>query len=540
MTLLYFPLFLKILFSLTGLERVFKKAPAYLGRLEYFISPWRDTLLSYVLLILSLIHFFNHSANASSIFFLLCFFVSGFNRFCRLAMRKKLCRWLLQVDAVEPNQFFEIYHRSLGSFRNQIPATIEKVNYSSADYRTGKKSKQSLIPILKGALDTATLAKLSMVAMKQMPGEEGVRVFDHLARIWGGRLAADAHALLKTEVPSPLPPPLEGGGTGEGKVLLVFNHKSYFDFAFSFFALGKILNNGRHLKPRFITAKDHFIDNPLIYSWMGLGKCIEKAGMIFINRKKGKGWQAMQEAADKLCHSNVEVAVYPQGTRAWGLKDAEGQRIDAGYYTTFNQKTLSDLRGHLKKGTAQLILDTALRLREMGEAPLKVLFIGIDGTATSGPKGSFLIQTESEIVFRVSTCWEVKLPQETLFKNPQGYVAQDEAEENYLAELKSIQAQLDREMQKSIHHHSLLMERVLKDPRILLNTEQGLNLSAFLKRADEIEHILPFVVLDRLYALPTFRWEVYLQQFAQLALRNAETESWQELNTKISRELIAK
>jgi 1-acyl-sn-glycerol-3-phosphate acyltransferase len=325
----------------------------------------------------------------------------------------------------------------------------------------------------------------------------------------------------------------------DGKTLLVFNHKSYLDFALNFFALGEIRNKGRHLRPRFIAAKDHFIDNPLIYSWLGVGKCIEKAGMIFINRRKGKGWLAMKEAAEKLAESDVEVAVYPQGTRAWGLKDESGRRIDAGYYTTLSKKTLEDPKGHLKKGTAQLILDTALRLREKGEPPLKILFIGIDGTATVGPKGSFKIQTESEVTFRIGRIWKVELAKELSFENPQGSTPTNEAQKNYSDELEAIHAQLDREMEKTIGRNRTLTERAASDPRIPKNTASSLQ--RFLQRADATENILPFAILDRIYALPPARWRNHLEYFTQLALERTDDEgAWETFNQEVSLELIRK
>lgn len=248
----------------------------------------------------------------------------------------------------------------------------------------------------------------------------------------------------------------------------------------------------------------------------------------------------MKEAAQKLTDSNVEVAVYPQGTRAWGLVNEKGERIDAGYYTTFTSKTLDLPRGHLKSGTAQLILDAALRLREKNERPLKVLFIGIDGTATVGPKGSFLIQTESEVIFRIGACWTVILPQEIKFENPEGKPCTTEAHENYLAEIKAISAQIDREMEKVIGRHKTLTERILKEPHLDSNEENILRLQNFLKRADATENILPFVVLDRIYALPASCWEKHLKHFLQLAWADAEKSMWEDFNQRVSKELMEK
>jgi len=527
--ILYAPLVLKGLSSLTLLERLFKFLPRAIGRVEYYVSPLRDTLISYAIGVYGIVHLARHGYDPKALILILLAVLSQINRWHRVRFRRALCPWVLRFDSVEPNSFFRIYHRGLGSFYDQIPSAVKGVNYSYLDYRRDDTSRKTVWPLFWGVFDTATLAKLAILAMKKLDGEEGVNAFDAFARIWGARFLARAHCKLHTLGVESCPPL-------QGKVLLVFNHKSYLDFALNFFALGNLRNNGRHLRPRFIAAKDHFIDNPLIYSWMGLGKCIEKAGMIFINRSKGKGWLAMREAAEKLAEADVEVAVYPQGTRAWGLKDEKGERIDAGYYTTFSKKTVGDPKGHLKAGTAQLILDTALRLREKKQGPLKILFVGIDGTATAGPKGSFKIRTESVITFHIGELWTVLLPDEIPLENPEGSPPSNEAQENYVDEVEAIHSHLDRLMEKSIGRHKTLIERVLKDPRLPRETLS--TVKSYLQRADETENILPFVVLDRLYALTANQWEKFLHQFAQRVVSDAKRGEWEELIREVSAELV--
>ncbi|MBI2981411.1 MAG: 1-acyl-sn-glycerol-3-phosphate acyltransferase, partial [Deltaproteobacteria bacterium] len=86
----------------------------------------------------------------------------------------------------------------------------------------------------------------------------------------------------------------------EGKIILVFNHKSQLDFVFNFFALSATsLAKGRSLRPRFLAAKDHFIDNKLIHSGLGIGRTIQEVGMVFVDRK-GKGRHAIDEAVTTL------------------------------------------------------------------------------------------------------------------------------------------------------------------------------------------------------------------------------------------------
>ena len=47
----YAPLILKGVFSLTYSEKIFRFLPRWIGAFEYYLSPFRDTLFSYFLLI---------------------------------------------------------------------------------------------------------------------------------------------------------------------------------------------------------------------------------------------------------------------------------------------------------------------------------------------------------------------------------------------------------------------------------------------------------------------------------------------------------
>ncbi|MBF0492386.1 MAG: 1-acyl-sn-glycerol-3-phosphate acyltransferase [Deltaproteobacteria bacterium] len=531
LSLIYLPLLLKI-FSFLFPQKDRSSYLSKLGHWEYFFSPWRDTLLASGLFIFSLFDFYHAHPVRAFCFFALAI-LSVLNRLHRYSFRKAFCEWVYKIDNLEPGEFFETYYRGLGSFRRPFPQEARRVSFEKIDYRQGKATRQIFSPLILSAIDTATLAKLAIFAMQNFEGQKGIDMFDAFARIWGARIVQRAQISLEC-VPSPLRG--EGKGEGEkldGKLLLVFNHKSYLDFALNFFALGALQNKGRHLRPRFIAAKDHFIDNPLFYSWLGVGQCIQKAGMIFINRQEGKGWLAMQEAAQKLTDTDVEVAVYPQGTRAWGLLDSENNRIDAGYYTTFSKKKLTDPRGHLKLGTAQLVLDAALKLREKNES-LQVLFIGIDGSATVGPKGSFKIQTESEVFYRLGKLWKVELPDVEL-ENPQGQECSKEAHHNYLATLEAIQGQIDRELEKTTRRHKLLIERFVIDC-----PENGDQLEQYLEREDAIENNLPFILLDRLYALPHSLWRGYQEALVQLILHPAAPEEWEKLLLDVSLKLLRK
>ncbi len=524
--ILYIPLILKTVFSVSRLEKVFPFFPELIGKIEYYFSPIRDFLLSICLAFIGIYQVCFLSNFFYGFLFLGFFFLSQINWYHRKKFRLDLCRWVLKFGEIEPNFFFKIYYRGLGSFLNPLFISPPTIDYSSLDYRTGKTPRKSYLPLLRNMVDTLTLAKLAILAMKKLPSKEGIDAFDLFARLWGSRFVARTHLKLSTQGIEKIPPL-------QGKVLLVFNHKSYLDFALTFFALGEIRNGSRHLRPRFIAAKDHFIDNPILYSWIGIGKCIEKAGMIFINRQKGKGWLAMQQASQKLIEEELEVAVYPQGTRASAMVDEKGVRRDAGYYNTFNQKSFQDPHGHLKIGSAQLILDTALALREKKADPLQVLFIGIEGTANVGPKKSFLIQTESEVRFKIGKCWKVELPENISIENPQGKIPQNDSQRKYLEILNQFQATIDNELEQTTKWNEILMERFLK--------EVGGNkaVEKFLIASNQNHHNLPFMILDRIYTLPIGQRSKPFQEYEKLVLENAGHERWIKFNQEISLKLLS-
>lgn len=527
--ILYAPLFLKAFFSLPFFDRPNSSAKLLLGKIEYLLSAWRDLPLAFFLLGVGCFLWIKEGFQGTTFLLFTLFLFSQFNRISTKNFRYNLCRNLLKRDLIDPLLFFGFYYRGLASFRPDFThfATLAG---PLEDYRTGRKPRKSFWAVLRVCLDTATLARLAMFAMQSFPQERGQELFDWLARFWGSFFLARFHLALKTigiENWKPIP----------GKLLLVFNHKSYLDFALNFFALRNLSIHQRHLRPRFIAAKNHFIDNPFLYSWVGVGKCIQKAGMIFINRKRGRGWLAMKQAAELLLQSDLEIAVYPNGTRARARINELGERLDSGYYTTFNPHQLREERGHLKIGLAQLILDAAIQLRARKEPPLHVLFVGIDGTGIASPRGSILIQKEAEVSFRVGECWPVELPSDLPLENPQGNPVTNEAQDHYMRLLKTLHAQIDEKLVCALGHHEKLMRWALDDSSFLAPEQRKL-LEDFLKSSDAAHEILPFVVLDRIYTLHPSRWKAHLRAFADALLHRQGEFALRRIQEEVSLESL--
>jgi 1-acyl-sn-glycerol-3-phosphate acyltransferase len=295
----------------------------------------------------------------------------------------------------------------------------------------------------------------------------------------------------------------------------------------------------RHLRPRFIAAKDHFIDNPFVYSWVGLGKVIENAGMIFINRRqKGKGWLAMAEAAEKLVNSNVEIAVYPQGTRAYPLYSSTGERLDAGFYTTFTPKTWEDPLGHLKPGTAFLILDTLLQLKNRGEPHLNVLITSIMGAGIALRKGNWLVQSETDIEYRVAPLWQIPTTIAEGTARPQTLEPQTPEEELFFKKVQEIQQGINDRMVGAMDWHRQLKERALAEMKNLdFPGEEMERLTGFLQEANRRNDPRPYILLDRIFSLKPEMWSRFLKLYLSLKDPQPQGPAWGALLQEVSEKL---
>jgi len=511
-----------------------------IGRIEYLLGPLRDRLLSVVLLAIT-IYLWITERPLSRETLLASSLIVAYNLLAILTIRYrdgirlKLAELARCHSTVHPEDFFNVFYVMLSPLPPPFPYEgLREVTYNLADYRSGKPAQRSSWPLLEASLSTNTLARMAIMAFERVGPEYGRDAFDGLARLWGSRIAQIFKARLQslgTKQIAPL----------QGKTLLLFNHKSYLDFGLNFFALGSLrTSDGRHLRPRFIAAKDHFIDNPFLYSWIGLGKVIENAGMIFINRQKGKGWAAMEEAAEKLATRDVEIAVYPQGTRAYFLQSPSGERLDAGYYTTFSKKTWSLPLGHLKPGTAHLILDTLIQLRERSEHHLNILVVGIEGTAVAGPKGSFKIQTEAEINFRVAPVWKVPV---SLAEGVQRPAAEPETPEQrlYLQRIDEIQSGINQHLLDALNWHAALIQRLQTElDKMGVARQETQEFLGHLGEAEAIGQAVPFILIDRIFSLKPELWERFFRLLLSLKTVPSGEGSWTALLQEVSDRLTTR
>jgi len=518
-----------------------------IGRWEYLLGPLRDRVLSILLLGFVFYYWFTESPLsrdtliASSLIVVYNLLAILSIRY-RDGIRLRLGELARVHSNIHPEDFFHLFYALLSPWPPPFPEKgFRMVKYHEADYRTGEAPAHSFAPQFESVLSTNTLARMAIMAFKRVGPDHGREAFDGLARLWGSRVTQLFKCRLYTDYQEPVPPL-------QGKTILVYNHKSTLDFGLNFFALGDVhvvsqtsLGPGtRHLRPRFIAAKDHFIDNPFIYSWVGLGKVIENAGMVFINRrKKGLGWLAMNEAAEKLVEGDVEIAVYPQGTRAYPLKSSTGERMDAGYYTTFTKKSWGQDLGHLKPGTGHLILNSLVKLREQGENHLNVLVTGIMGVGIAGPRGNWMVQTQTEIQYRVAPVWIIPTSLAEGVSIPESQEAKTPAEELYFQRVEEIRQGINQRLIQVMEWHSVLRKRAIREFENLEFSDQDINgLKELLDKADAQEISRPYILLDRILSLKPELWKRFFQLLVSLKDPQTNEGAWSALLQEVSEKLL--
>ncbi|MBI4196634.1 MAG: 1-acyl-sn-glycerol-3-phosphate acyltransferase [Deltaproteobacteria bacterium] len=423
---------------------------------------------------------------------------------------------------VHPQEFFDHYYERLGPGAIPIPTRAERtVDPTNVSYLTGRPQRQTYWTWIHGAYDTALFARSAFRALEVLGKEYGREVFDVMASLWGSRMLQLFHAKMTVTGSEKLK-------SLSGKIILVFNHKTYLDFVFNFFALSSAqLADGRSLRPRYMAAKDHLVDNALVYNGFGIGKLVESVDMVFVDRQ-GKGQLAVSDASEKIVGKEIDLALYPQGTRALPNYGSLGERLDAGYYTTGGLNSLKKELGHLKKGCAYLAADAAIALRDKG-VPLHLVFIGINGDATILPKGSFKIQTEGVVECHVG---------EILTLTSDDVREVEKSGQKYLELTGRIHREINRGLVKATGINETLKRRFLEDSRkdSIASKEQQLKLQGLLKQADQEENFLPFIILDRIFTLPFVERAPFLKELvARLTERGNLTDLSEQVTDQMFR-----
>lgn len=462
-----------------------------------------------------------------------CSLINAFAQSHKIATNLRLVEFLRQHPRIHPQDFFTLYKRELAFgvpdlFHHTL---VREIGPEDADFRAKGRPKQTSSVLFASALDTGYLNYLILTALRHVGPGYAREITDPVGCLWGKRMLERTKNQITVTG-------LEKLAGLNGRFLLVFNHKSSLDFVLTFFAFSDVQLGSRGVRPRFIVAKDHFKDNPILYRMLGIGMVCEAMDMVFIERKdRYKSFENLRQAACFMVDKDIDIAIYPQGTRAIGNFDRTGKRRDAGYYTTVSIKDPAKPLSHIKKGTAYLVLDTLKEMRARGmDENLHLVFVGIQGTANTLPRGSFRVQTENNVQFSVGDVValpphladDILLPEE------------DDSTDKKLEFVDRMNSLIDAKLEDAMGLHVALKKRFLTELKgaFRFDEEKIENIASMLDLDQQKTSGTVYQIIDRVYSLPPEEWNGYLSQLCQLMQGRAEPERFLPILEDVSGKLV--
>jgi 1-acyl-sn-glycerol-3-phosphate acyltransferase len=434
---------------------------------------------------------------------------------------------------IHPREFFIYYYALFGPMGIRLPREPKRrVDPANLDFRRAESgnSGRSLFPLLRALRYIMIFTRLIITANKRRGEAFARRTGSSLAVILATRLVQIARASVTIE--------------GEEKLKSIFapyfycfNHTSAFDFIIASliaFTHRRVSGADMSLVPCFLLAKDHFLDNPLLHSVVGLGKAAQHLGMIFVERRKrsrGSGEMVVARAVDKLLTDTMPIAIYPQGTRARPRFSPEGDTLDGSYYAVGARKRLKQEGRHLKKGAARIAADAALVLAKEGmKGEVNVIPAAFVGAARVIPRKAARARRNESVVIRIGDPITVT----TEMVEQLGLASDvDVLSETYLSFVDSIHRRIDNGLKSTYRVHPELERRFFEDIRDQLDHLRMEELSIAMKQWRR-EDYLVYVILDYIYSCPPKRWRTLLGQLAHLILADAPRDDFVELKVRVA------
>ncbi|MBF0104714.1 MAG: 1-acyl-sn-glycerol-3-phosphate acyltransferase [Deltaproteobacteria bacterium] len=520
-------------------KRVSLKLLHLISRVEYIVAPLRHWFVGipFVVFFITVmtLELLGRTKTASQNMFLLdavlvLFFWSVYSRQTAYA---KAAEFLRSFPLAHAEDFlvrfqFELTFGGIDFFHS---GDLRRVDPEYTNFKKGIRPLKSRLVFLKGLIDTVYLAHICLFVFRRMGAHYLFNLFDGAAAYWGQRMLMLTHSCLAVNG-------IEALKEKRGRFIFIFNHKSAFDFILAFFALSTAEINGRRPRLRFILAKDHFRDNPLVYRLFGVGRVCEAAKMIFIARRdRTKSSEDLKRAARIIVNNEIDVAIFPQGTRAKGNCDRAFKRRDAGFYTTINKKDPASQLSHIKKGTSYLVWDTLYEMHQtQRDDELHLVFVGINGTASILPKGKTRVQTMADVQFTVGDVVTLtpQIIEDCLdHTDPQAIEA---SKKEFLSEINSL---INQKLVSVLQLHDLLVQRYLTELKgqFRLSDEKILSLRQNILELSERGDVV-YILLDRIYGLPVPQWNGYLSQLTHFLLEKSEYARFINFLEEISFELL--
>lgn len=477
-----------------------RKINSFFGRIEWFIKPWRDSIVLAILLFLVAKGIYLKTI-FPTVWFLGFVLISVFSIIRFNLFARRVAEFARQNRFIHPKEFFDCYYSGFGFIPTKLPLVAKKyISPADCSFKNGAKHKRSLWPLIIGVFNTCSMAKIIMTAFKWRGAEYSRKVANSIYIIWGGRVAYLGKFSVKAIG-------LEKITGLRGKFIFAFNHKSFLDFALGAFAISAVNPIDRDkFDFRYLAARDHFLDNPFLYFIMG--KAMRVAGTIFVNRSSGdenKKLSALQ-ASEELSNFDVDIAIFPQGTRAYANITPEGKRLDSGYYTSGNKERLKHHSGHLKKGAAHIAVDTAILLKKYELSIVNIIPVGLINTGLAAPRGKLKVLCGVDIFVKVG------LPISITGKDVSTLEIGSEA---YRTFVEDINVKIDLHLKEILELHSWLEKRFFTDIRPMLTPSDYEHVAVAMKAWRGRDYLV-YTIIDCIYATHPRSWDKMLRELCYL------------------------
>jgi len=482
---------------------------SFFGRIEWTVRFVRDSIVFLLFIVYSV--FEGYHGRIESALYPIPFILLSISSIARRKMfLRKIAVFAKENPNIHPKEFFKCYYSGFGFIPAKYPLnsdrTIDPLNLS---FKTGGEPKKRFLPLIFGFLNTCSLANI-IVASHKWKGPSFARtVAQSVSSIWGARILQLANLSLKVsgfDILERL----------DGKKIFAVTHKGYLDFAVAPLIF-------RSFNLRFLAARDHFLDNPILYFIMG--RAMRLVGTVFVDRKSKRRSAKLvsQSAAEALSELAISLLIFPQGTRAHSAIAANRKRLDAGYYTSGDKERLLKPDGHIKKGTAYIAIDTALRLKEKEKFEVNIVPVAIINTGLASPKGKIAVQTETDISVRIGD--PISITKKEVLNLNSG-------DENYAAFVENVHESLDIKLKSLLELHAYLEQRFFKDVRGLIPAGDMEHVSVAMKAWRGKDYLI-YTLLDCIYATHPDNWPVFLRELCYLLVSDAPVATFTHFKERI-------
>lgn len=488
------------------------------GRCEHAVAWFRDTVVAAYLVLFGLWHVSfgvdlgDRARALLGAAALLLVGVSIINAYMKRAALKRLIAFAARFPKIHPKEFFHHLLCSAGAFRHRLPeAPYHTIDPAHLDFRTGKGRRVPLTNVISGVWSTIWCAKLCLMAFKWRGREFLREAASSIGVIWGTRMAFLVRAEVMVE-------DIHRLDDITGFNIYVFNHMSFLDFAMVPVAMAARhhpLEKRTNDLPRFLVAKDHFLDNPVFHRMLGMGMVAEETGMVFVDRREREAdaKAVIEESAVKLVRDGIDFAIFPQGTRAKARFAANGTRMDAGYYAVGRPARMKRDGDHIKKGAAHLATCAALILRTEGiEADVNIVPVAIKGTSIAAPRESLKMEPNVTI--------HLKVGEPIVVRPSEVKGIEDNAGQAYLDFVRRLHMRIDNGLKAAFGIHVELERRFFED---MMTMAEPLDIEemAIALKPWRGEDYLVHAVLDCIYTCKPRHWYGLLGRLMYLIRNDA-------------------